>query len=237
MEIPKHVAIIMDGNGRWAQARGRPRFFGHIRGASRIREIVKEAKKQGVKALTLYAFSSENWKRPEDELSVLWKLLRKYIASEVKELNQNKVRLHVIGEIDRLPEKARAELSKALDMLSLNDEFHLTFALSYGGRGEIIQATKKIAAAVKRGEIDLANIDEQTINQHLWTSSLGSLTDVDLLIRTSGELRLSNFLLWQTAYAEFDFPETLWPDYTKEEFQKSLERYANRDRRFGGLKK
>ncbi len=235
--IPQHVAIIMDGNGRWAKMRGRPRFFGHIRGSAQVREIVREAKRQGIKALTLYAFSTENWKRPEDELTVIWKLLRKYIRREVKELDQNKVKLHVIGEIGRIPEGARAELLQAVEKLSVHEEFHLTFALSYGSRTEWVSAAKQMAEDCKLGKLQPQDISESVIDQYLWTSCLGRLSDVDLVIRTSGELRMSNFLLWQACYAEFDFPQTLWPDYTVEEFRKSLERYQTRERRLGGLTK
>ena len=231
---PQHVAIIMDGNGRWAKARGHSRFYGHVRGASRVREIVRAAKKRGVKALTLYAFSTENWKRPPQELAVLWKLLRKYVRNEVDELNRQGVRLHVIGEWERLPADVQSELRTSIELLSKNNAFELTFALSYGGRAEIVDATKKIAAACASGALDPQRLDENIFAQYLWTSSLHKLSDVDFVIRTSGELRWSNFLLWQASYAEFDFPQTLWPDYTAQEFEKSLDRYGNRERRFGG---
>jgi undecaprenyl diphosphate synthase len=225
----------MDGNGRWAKSRGYPRFYGHVRGASRVREIVKISREKGVRALTLYAFSTENWKRPEDELSVLWSLLRKYIRREVAELRRNGIRLHVIGEIDRLPQEARLELQRAMKELESGKEMVLTFALSYGGRTEIIQAVKALASECVEGKLSPNQIDESVLASHLWTAGLGENADVDLMIRTSGEMRISNFLLWQCSYAEFDFPETLWPDFTGIEYQKSLERFAGRNRRYGGL--
>ena len=225
----------MDGNGRWAKARGYPRFYGHIRGATRVREIVRASHIAGVRALTLYAFSTENWKRPEEELSVLWSLLKKYIRREVKELKKNGVSLHVIGEFERLPKDARLELQHAIEVLKDGKNLKLTFALSYGGRAEILNAVKKIAAECKAGLLDPTLIDEAVFNKHLWTSHLGDHSDVDFLIRTSGEKRISNYLPWQTTYAEFDFPETLWPDYSVEQFHKSLENFRNRSRRFGGV--
>ena len=234
-QAPSHVAIIMDGNGRWAQARGYPRFYGHIRGTNRVREIVRESRDQGVKALTLYAFSTENWKRPEAELSVLWKLLRKFIRKEVRELKANGVCLHVIGDTSKLPPEAQLELGQAIEELKHGKVLHLTFALSYGGRAEILGATQKIAQLCQQGKLKAEEIDERVFNEQLLTHCLGSLSDVDFMIRTSGEKRISNFLLWQTSYAEFDFPETLWPDYSVEEFRKSLDNFKNRKRRFGGV--
>jgi undecaprenyl diphosphate synthase len=233
--IPNHIAIIMDGNGRWAKARGYPRFYGHIRGTARVKEIVTEARTLGVKALTLYAFSTENWKRPEEELSVLWKLLKKYIRREVASMKKNGIRLGIIGEMNRLPADARRELEKAIDDLKDGQAMQLTFALSYGGRAEILSATRAIAKACAEGTLSPDQIDEKVFSDHLWTRSLGELSNVDLMIRTSGEKRLSNYLLWQCSYAEFDFPETLWPDYSVEEFKKSLETFSNRNRRFGGV--
>jgi undecaprenyl diphosphate synthase len=233
--VPQHIAMIMDGNGRWAQARGYPRFYGHIRGTARVKEIVTEARKIGVKALTLYAFSTENWKRPEEELGVLWKLLEKYIRREVNAMKRNGIRLAVIGEISRLPPGAQSKLEAAIAELKDGKEMQLTFALSYGGRSEILHATRAIAIACKDGRIQPEQITEELFEDHLWTRGLGDLSDVDLLIRTSGEKRLSNYLLWQSSYAEFDFPETQWPDYSVEEFHKSLENFSNRKRRFGGL--
>lgn len=235
LAVPQHVAIIMDGNGRWAKARGYPRFYGHVRGASRIQGIVKECQNQGVKSLTLYAFSTENWSRPDDELQVLWKLLVKYIKKELQSLNQNNVQLNVLGEINRLPSEAQQALKNAISFLKKNTGLRLNFALSYGSRSEIIDAVKKICAEVQRGQCEIDQITEQRFEQYLWTAPLQEYAPVDLMIRTSGEKRLSNYLLWQCAYAEFDFPETLWPDYTVLEFQKSLKRFSERNRRFGGL--
>ena len=225
----------MDGNGRWAKARGYPRFYGHIRGATRVKEIVRASREMGIKALTLYAFSSENWKRPEEELSVLWRILRKYIRSEVKELKSNGIRLHIIGEIERLPTEAKKELKAAIEELSGGKDMQLTFALSYGGRAEILSAVKQLMSECKAGTIAPDQVDEAEFARHLWTAPLGQYSDVDFMIRTSGEKRLSNYLLWQCSYAEFDFPETLWPDYSVEQFQKSLENFRNRNRRFGGV--
>ncbi len=234
-QSPRHVAIIMDGNGRWAKARGYPRFYGHIRGTTRVREIVREAHRVGIQALTLYAFSTENWKRPAEELTVLWKLLRKYIRREVIELKRNGVRLHMIGEINRLPQDAQRELRAAMEELKDGTKLHLTFALSYGARTEIIEAAKALANECVQGKLTVDQITEQEFEKHLSTSFLGESAEVDFMIRTSGEKRISNYLLWQSSYAEFDFPEVLWPDYSVEEFRKSLENFKNRQRRFGGI--
>ncbi len=233
--LPAHIAIIMDGNGRWAVSRGYPRFYGHIRGAARVREIVRECRTLGVRALTLYAFSTENWKRPEEELSVLWTLLRKYIRREVAELKKNGIRLRVIGEWTRLPEEARRELSQAMETLADGEKMDLVFALSYGSRAELTDAVRKIASECENGMMKSSEITEATVEGRLWSSGLGEHSDVDFMIRTSGEQRLSNFLLWQCSYAEFDFPDTLWPDFNVSEFRKSLGRYGARKRRFGGL--
>ena len=233
--LPKHIAIIMDGNGRWAQARGYPRFYGHLRGSNRVKEIVREARKMGVRALTLYAFSTENWKRPEEELNVLWKTLRKYVHRQVKDMKRNGIRLHVIGELERLPQDVRTELQRAMDELKDGKDMVLTFALSYGGRAEIIQAAQSFARDCKEGKVDPSSLNEHTFQDYLWTNALGEFADVDLMIRTSGEKRISNFLLWQLSYAEFDFPELSWPDYSVEEFHKSLENFKNRKRRFGAV--
>jgi len=233
--LPKHIAIIMDGNGRWAQARGYPRFYGHLRGSNRVKEIVREARRMGIRALTLYAFSTENWKRPEEELNVLWKTLKKYVHRQIKDMKKNGIRLHVIGEMERLPADVRAELEQAMNELKDGKEMVLTFALSYGGRAEIIQAARSFAQDCQSGKADPASLNEQTFQDYLWTSALGEFADVDLMIRTSGEKRISNFLLWQLSYAEFDFPELNWPDYSVEEFHKSLENFKNRKRRFGAV--
>ncbi len=225
----------MDGNGRWARARGYPRFYGHIRGATRVKEIVRASRERGIRALTLYAFSTENWRRPEAELEVLWKILRKYLKREVAELKKQGIRLHVIGEFERLPPDAVRELKQAIEELSGGDRMDLTFALSYGSRSEIVQAVRTIAERVGSGTLEPRAITEETVSESLWTASIGHDGDVDLLIRTSGEKRLSNFMLWQCSYAEFDFPEVHWPDYTVSEFLKSLEAFAARKRRFGAI--
>jgi undecaprenyl diphosphate synthase len=232
--IPRHVAIIMDGNGRWAKSRGYPRFYGHIRGTSRVKDIVREAQNAGVQALTLYAFSTENWKRPEEELTVLWKLLRKYIRSQVKDLKKNGVQLNIIGDISRLPEESQKEIRGGLAELKDGTGLKLTFAISYGGRAEILKAAQALARECSQGTLKPEQITEEQFEKHLSTAALGELSNVDFMIRTSGEMRISNYLLWQCSYAEFDFPETLWPDYSVEEFRKSLENFKNRNRRFGG---
>ena len=233
--LPRHIAIIMDGNGRWAQARGYPRFYGHLRGSNRVKQIVREARKLEISALTLYAFSTENWKRPEEELSVLWRTLRKYIRRQVSDMKKNGIRLNVIGEMDRLPSEVQLELKSAMEILKAGKSMILTFALSYGGRTEILSAAKSIAQDCMNGSLSPDNITEAEFEKRLYTHSLGEHSDVDLLIRTSGEKRLSNYLLWQSSYAEFDFPEVFWPDYSVEEFHKSLENFRNRKRRFGAL--
>jgi undecaprenyl diphosphate synthase len=233
--VPKHIAIIMDGNGRWAQARGYPRFYGHLRGSNRVKEIVREARRLGVSALTLYAFSTENWKRPEEELSVLWKTLKKYVHRQIKDMKKNGILLHVIGEIERLPTDVRYELKRAMSELKDGNQMILTFALSYGGRAEIIQAATQFAKDCMNGNSTPESLNEKKFQEYLWTSPLGENSDVDLLIRTSGEKRISNYLLWQASYAEFDFPELNWPDYSVEEFHKSLENFKNRKRRFGAV--
>ncbi|NDG84349.1 MAG: di-trans,poly-cis-decaprenylcistransferase [Proteobacteria bacterium] len=233
--LPGHVAVIMDGNGRWARARGYPRFYGHIRGAARVKEIVRASRERGIRALTLYAFSTENWRRPDEELQVLWKILRKYLRREVAELKRQGIRLHVMGEYERLPPDAVRELKQAIEELSGGDRMHLTFALSYGARSEIVRAVRTIAEQVRHGRMDPQEIAEDTVSANLWTSELDQRGDVDLLIRTSGEQRLSNFMLWQCSYAEFDFPVVQWPDYTVEEFMKSLEVFGTRKRRFGSI--
>lgn len=233
--IPKHVAIIMDGNGRWAQRRAHPRVFGHIRGASRIRKIVKEADRLGIQALTLYAFSTENWSRPEAEKSLLWKLLIKFLKKEEAELARNNVRLRVIGEVDRLSPEVREVLDPAVKRLSGNTGLQLTFAVSYGSRNEILRAAENFARECTEGKQKPEDLDDQLLEKYLWTGDLGELSNVDLVIRTSGEYRVSNFLLWQSAYAEYIFLEKCWPDFTPEDLRRAVETYSSRDRRFGGV--
>lgn len=233
--IPKHVAVIMDGNGRWAQARGHRRVFGHIRGSSRVKAIVKEADRLGVRVLTLYAFSTENWSRPETELQVLWKLLKKYLLREVKELDRNNVQLLVIGQKDRLSPDVREVLENASLRLSKNTGLKLVFAVSYGARTEMVRAAKLFAQDCVKGRANPENMNEELMRQYLWTSVLGDLDQVDLVIRTSGEKRISNFLLWQAAYAEFVFSDLFWPDFSPEHLRAAIQEYSARERRFGGV--
>ncbi len=230
--LPAHVAIIMDGNGRWAKQRHLPRVEGHRNGVESVRAIVRAAGEIGIKYLTLYAFSVENWNRPKDEVDTLMKYLARYLRNEIGELHRNNVRLEVIGQIYRLPEFVQEQLEKTKAALARNNGLTLILALSYGGRTEIVEAIRAIASKVRDGDIEAAEIDEQTISQHLYTHKW---PDPDLLIRTSGEQRLSNFLLWQTSYAEFVVTPTLWPDFRKQQLFDALEEYTRRHRRFGGL--
>jgi undecaprenyl diphosphate synthase len=230
--LPQHVAVIMDGNGRWAKQRHLPRVEGHRQGAESARTIIKAAGELGIKYLTLYAFSVENWNRPQDEVDALMKYLIHYLKNETPELNKSNVRLEAIGQIWRLPENVQEQLKKARATLSKNSGLTLVLALSYGGRTEIVDAVRGIAADVKNGTLEPADINEQVVSQHLYTRSY---PDPDLLIRTSGEMRVSNFLLWQISYAEFVITPTLWPDFRKPQFYAALEEYAKRHRRFGGV--
>ena len=230
--IPAHVAIIMDGNGRWAKQRHLPRVEGHRQGAESVRAIVRAAGEAGVKYLTLYAFSVENWSRPKDEVDTLMKYLARYLKNEIGELNRNNVRLEVIGQIYRLPEFVQEQLEKTKAALAKNNGLTLILALSYGGRTEIVEAVRDIAAKAKAGRLEPEEINEQVIAQHLYTRNF---PDPDLLVRTSGEMRVSNFLLWQISYAELVVTPTLWPDFRKPQFLEALEEYARRHRRFGGL--
>jgi len=230
--LPQHVAVIMDGNGRWAKQRGLPRIEGHRQGAESARIIIRTAGELGIKYLTLYAFSAENWNRPKDEVDALMKYLIHYLKTETPELNKNNVRLEVIGQIYRLPENVQEHLRKSIAVLSKNNGLTLIMALSYGSRIEIVDAVRGIADKVKRGKLDPADITEQVFAQHLYTRNL---PDPDLLIRTSGEMRVSNFLLWQISYAELVITSTLWPDFRKPQFFAALEEYARRHRRFGGV--
>jgi undecaprenyl diphosphate synthase len=230
--LPKHVAMIMDGNGRWAKQRHLPRVEGHRAGAESARIIIRTAGELGIKYLTLYAFSAENWNRPKDEVDALMKYLVHYLKSETPELNKNNVRLEVIGQVYRLPENVQEHLNKSIATLSKNNGLTLVMALSYGSRIEIVEAVRGIAAKVKQGKLDPADINEEVISQHLWTRNV---PDPDLLIRTSGEMRVSNFLLWQISYTELVVTQTLWPDFRKPQFYAALEEYTRRHRRFGGL--
>ena len=230
--LPRHVAVIMDGNGRWAKQRGLPRIEGHRQGAESARTIIRTAGELGVKYLTLYAFSAENWNRPKDEVDALMKYLIHYLKTEPPELNKNNVRLEVIGQIYRLPENVQEPLKKSIATLSKNSGLTLVMALSYGSRIDIVDAVRRIADKARDGKLEPADITEEVISQHLWTRNI---PDPDLLIRTSGEMRVSNFLLWQISYAELVITSTLWPDFRKPQFFAALEEYARRHRRFGGI--
>jgi undecaprenyl diphosphate synthase len=230
--LPQHVAIIMDGNGRWARQRNLPRVEGHRAGAESARAVTRAAGELGIKYLTLYAFSAENWNRPKDEVDALMKSLVHYLKTETSELNKHNVKLEVIGQIYRLPENVQEHLKKAIQTLSKNNGLTLVMALSYGSRIEIVEAVRAIAQKVKDGRLDPPDINEQVISQHLWTRNI---PDPDLLIRTSGEMRISNFLLWQISYTELVVTPTLWPDFRKPHFYAALEEYTRRHRRFGGL--
>ncbi len=230
--LPAHVAVIMDGNGRWAKQRSLPRIEGHREGAESVRMVVRAAGEIGIKYLTLYAFSVENWNRPKEEVDTLMKYLARYLKNEVGELNRHNVRLEVIGQIYRLPEFVQEQIKKTTAALSRNNGLTLVLALSYGGRTEIVEATRAIAEKVRLGQLDVAEINPQVFSQHLYTKSL---PDPDLLVRTSGEMRVSNFLLWQISYAELVVTQTLWPDFRKAQFFEALEEYARRHRRFGAV--
>jgi undecaprenyl diphosphate synthase len=228
--IPGHLAIIMDGNGRWAKQRGKMRVFGHENGIKAVRKTVESAAELGVKYLTLYAFSTENWKRPKREVDTLMQLLVASLKKELKTLHKNNIRLNAIGRINTLPEKAMEELKEVISQTSQNDAMTLTLALSYGSREELTSAFRTLATKVKNNIISPADIDETIINNHLYTHDL---PDVDLLIRTSGEFRISNFLLWQIAYAELYFTSVFWPDFSEAHLIEAIESYQNRERRFG----
>jgi undecaprenyl diphosphate synthase len=228
--VPTHVAIIMDGNGRWAKQRHLPRVEGHRNGVESVRAIVRAAGEVGVKYLTLYAFSVENWNRPKDEVDTLMRYLARFLKAEIGELNRNNVRLDAIGQIYRLPEFVQEQLKKTKAALARNTGLTLILALSYGGRTEIVEGARAIAQKVRDGELEAAEINEQLVSQHLYTASY---PDPDLLIRTSGEMRISNFLLWQISYAELVVTQTLWPDFRKPQFFEALEEYTRRHRRFG----
>ena len=230
---PKHVAIIMDGNGRWATQRGRPRLFGHHAGARRVRDIVESCPDLGVKYLTIFAFSTENWKRTQTEVAGLMKLFRRYIEREAQALLKNGVRVRFIGDRVRLDDKLVALMDELELLTSENDRVHLTVAINYGGRDEVTRAAKRLAYDIEQGKLTHKDVDAETLAKYLDTHVL---PDPDLVIRTSGEARVSNFLLWQTAYSEYEFVDTLWPDFTPAEFAKVLAGFGARDRRFGGVK-
>ena len=228
--LPRHIAIIMDGNGRWAQARGRPRFEGHAYGAKSVREIVTAARENGIEALTLYAFSVQNWARPDEEVERLMTLLLDYLVEERSTIMENGIRLQGIGETDRLPTHVKKQLDFLADLSKDNDDMVLTLALSYGGREELTEACRRIAEDVAAGRLAPEAVDEAAIESKLFTHGLPEL---DLIIRKSGEMRLSNFLLWQCAYAEIVVTDVLWPDFTKSHFFECIETFRGRQRRYG----
>ena len=232
--IPKHTAIIMDGNGRWAEQKGMPRIFGHQNGVTAVRKIVESASKFNIKYLTLFTFSVENWDRPTSEVDTLMGLLVQTLKDEFEDMFKNNIKLNAIGDLDSLPNEVREELYTIIESTKGNTGMTLTLALSYGGKQEIFKAVKEISEKVKNDIICLDNFDDSVINDHLYTSDL---PDVDLLIRTSGEKRISNFLLWQIAYAELYFTDVYWPDFTEEDLEKAIVEYQNRERRFGKTSK
>ncbi|MBU78979.1 MAG: di-trans,poly-cis-decaprenylcistransferase [Flavobacteriales bacterium] len=229
-KLPKHIAIIMDGNGRWAQEKGYTRIYGHNKGVKSVQKIVEESLNLGIQYLTLYAFSVDNWNRPKKEIGTLMSLLVDSLKKEFEKLIKNKIRLNTIGNIKALPKKVRDEIIRVSDKTKNNSKMILTIALSYGAREEIENVIKNIAREVKNNTISIENVDHSIINKHLYTHNL---PDVDLLIRTSGEQRISNFLLWQIAYAELYFTDVYWPDFGKKDFYKALFNYQKRERRFG----
>ena len=228
--IPRHVAIIMDGNGRWAKQQGKQRIFGHEKGAKTVREIIQEASQLGIPYLTLYAFSTENWNRPKLEVEALMHLLSRYLQKEVAIMQKNNIRLNAIGDLESLPSKVRKELYKAMEQTKDNTSTTVSLALAYGGQQELLQMTQQLARKVQQGLLTPEQITPQEIQKALYTQEI---PPVDLLIRTSGECRISNFLLWQIAYAELYFTDVLWPDFTPEQLHKALLNYQNRERRFG----
>ncbi|MDY2793922.1 MAG: isoprenyl transferase [Peptostreptococcus porci] len=232
-KIPNHIAIIMDGNGRWAKSKFMPRTYGHKVGVETIRKIVKECSRLGVKYLTLYAFSTENWKRPQEEVSALMGLLVTYLKNELDELHKNNVRILTIGDTSKLPSVCVDELEKSIEKTKDNMGVTLSLALNYGSRDDIKKAVREISKDVSDGKISVEDIDDEMISKHLYTKNI---IDPDLVIRTSGEQRLSNFLLWEIAYSEFYFTDIHWPDFDEENLQKAIYSYQKRDRRFGAVK-
>lgn len=228
--LPRHVAIIMDGNGRWAQRRKKPRLYGHKVGADSVRDIVETCREIGIRYLTLYAFSSENWQRPMEEVSGLMSILKRYLEAELPRMQKNDIRLMSIGNRQRLPEVVREVLVNSIEATAKNTQLTLNLALSYGGRDELVRAVKKISRLCQEGHLDIDAISELTIAEQLDTAAL---PDPDLLIRTGGESRLSNFLLWQLSYAEIYFTDVMWPDFRREVFLQALTDYQIRERRFG----
>ena len=235
--MPRHVAIIMDGNGRWAKNKGLPRLAGHNAGMKAMKKIVDHSDKLGIRYLTVYAFSTENWKRSIAEVSGIFKLLVAYVNSDLKGLIENNVRVTVLGDYTSLPDDAVKSLEKTLESTKDNTGLQFNIALNYGGRDELKKAVQQIACRVKEGRIAPEDITEDTVAEYLYTGkAYNDVPDPELIIRTSGELRFSNFLLWQSAYSELVFPDVMWPDFTPEEYEKAIEDYQSRERRFGGRK-
>lgn len=230
--VPKHIAIIMDGNGRWAKSKGLPRSAGHVKGAANIETIARAMKKRGIKYLTIYAFSTENWIRPKDEVDKLMELLEEYLTKAYKNAEKNKMRLKVIGRRDNLSEKIQKKIEEAEEATRIYDELVLQVAFNYGSRDEIVRATKAISNDVAEGKLNLDDINEETLSSYLDTSDV---PDPDLLIRTSGEERLSNYLLWQLAYSEFYFSEVPWPAFSVKNLDEAIEEFSNRNRRYGNV--
>lgn len=233
MKIPQHVAIILDGNGRWAKSRGMPRNYGHAQGSKNVEKICEEAWRMGIKYLTVYAFSTENWNRPKDEVDALMKLLRNYMKTCLKTAKKNDMKIRVLGDLRRLDEDIRSRIAELEEATKENGGLNFQIAINYGSRDEIVRAVRQLAADCVKGKVSAEDIDEQVFESYLDTHDI---PDPDLMIRTSGELRLSNYLLWQLAYTEFYFTDVLWPDFSKEELIKAIEHYNARDRRYGGVK-
>lgn len=231
--MPRHVAIILDGNGRWARAKGMPRNYGHVQGAKTVETICEEAYRMGIQYLTVYAFSTENWNRPKDEVDALMKLLRNYMKTCLQTAKKNRMCVRVLGEKSRLDEDIRTRIEELEEATKENDGLHFQIAINYGGRDEILRGAKRMAAAIASGELDAGKVTEETLAGFLDTAGI---PDPDLLIRTCNEQRISNFLLWQLAYTEFYFTPVPWPDFTKEELIKAVEAYNHRDRKYGGVK-
>ena len=233
MNIPQHVAIILDGNGRWAKSKGMPRNYGHAQGSKNVERICEDAFRMGVKYLTVYAFSTENWSRPKDEVDALMKLLRNYMKTCLKTAAKNDMKIRVIGDISKLDADIRSRIAELEEATQGNGGLNFQIAINYGSRDELVRAVRHLSRDVKEGRLDPDEIDERRIERYLDTHDI---PDPDLLIRTSGEQRLSNYLLWQLAYTEFYFTDVPWPDFTKEELVRAIEHYNARDRRFGGVK-
>ncbi|MCM1982195.1 polyprenyl diphosphate synthase [Lyngbya confervoides] len=231
-KLPRHVAVIMDGNGRWAQQQGLPRFIGHRRGVDALKALLRCCKDWGIGALTAYAFSTENWRRPMPEVEFLMTLFERVLRRELQEMVEEGVQIRFVGDLQALPDTLQREINRAMEATQMNRDIQFVVATNYGGRTEIVQACRAIAQAVKAGRLAAEEIDESIFEQYLYTAGIG---DPDLLIRTSGEMRVSNFLLWQMAYAELYVTNTLWPDFNRQEFHRALVSYQQRQRRFGKL--